>query len=59
MVVTLDVDGDSSHPTVLEVSPVGRCDDFDTVQSVQRSIQAASISATSVVLSDPFGTPIA
>ena len=58
--VTLDIEGDTSHPTVLEVSPVGTLhDDFDSIAILfSDPMQAASIDGTSVQLTDPFGTPI-
>jgi len=59
--ITLDVDGDSSHPTVLEVSPVGTLDDdFDSIAILfSDPMLATSIDSTSVLLTDPFGTVIA
>jgi hypothetical protein len=58
--VSIDIQGDSSHPTVLEVSPVGmHLGVFDTIAVLfSDPMQAASISSASVVLIDPVGAEI-
>jgi hypothetical protein len=58
--VPIDIDGDSSHPTVFEVSPVGTyVDVLDSIAILfSDAMQDTSVSSTSVVLTDESGAAI-
>jgi hypothetical protein len=58
--VSIDIGGDTSHPTVLEVGPIGTHDDeFDTIAILfSDPMQESSIASDSVMLFGPSGAEI-